>query len=213
GNSYMAKPPYAEIITSLGFVGICIDQLNFGERSGRDELDLFKELIWKGKVLWGLMVFDSLKVVDYIITREEVNEKRIATIGMSMGSTMAWWLAVLDERIKVCIDICCLTDFDELIRTNGLSGHGIYYFVPSLLKYFSTFDINSLIAPRPHLSLAGAFDRLTPIEGLKKIDENLKKVYAVFGKEENWKLKIYNTGHRETLQMREEIIKFLLKHI
>jgi hypothetical protein len=101
GNSYMAKPPYAELITSLGFAGICIDHINFGERSGRDELDLYKELIWYGKVLWGLMVFDSLKTVDYLITREEIDKERIATIGMSMGSTMAWYLSALDERIKI----------------------------------------------------------------------------------------------------------------
>ena len=25
---------------------------------------------------------------------------------------MAWWLAALDTRIKVCVDLCCLTDFD-----------------------------------------------------------------------------------------------------
>lgn len=213
GNSYMEKPPYAEVITSLGLVGICIDHLNFGERSGRDELSLFKELIWYGKVLWGLMVFDSIKTVDYLFTREEVDKERIITIGMSMGSTMAWWLSALDERIKICVDICCLTDFEELIRTNGLQFHGIYYFVPSLLRYFTTSDINSLIAPRPHLSVAGAFDKLTPIEGLKKIDNNMKKVYKIFGKEENWQLKIYNTGHRETYLMRNDIIEFLLKHI
>jgi hypothetical protein len=213
GNSYMAKPPYAELITSLGFAGICIDHINFGERSGRDELDLYKELIWYGKVLWGLMVFDSLKTVDYLITREEIDKERIATIGMSMGSTMAWYLSALDERIKVCIDICCLTDFEELIKVKGLSGHGIYYFVPSLLKHFSTADINSLIAPRPHLSVAGAFDRLTPVDGLLKIDKKLKMIYKKFGKEENWQLKIYNTGHRETFQMRCDIIEFLLKYI
>jgi len=213
GNTYMEKPPYAEVITSLGFVGICIDHINFGERSGRDELDLFKELIWYGKVLWGLMVFDSIKTVDYLITRDEVDKDRIATIGMSMGATMAWWLAALDERIKVCIDICCLTDFHSFVEKKWLSGHGIYYFVPSLLKYFSTSEINSLIAPRNHLSVAGIYDKLTPLDGLKNIDKNLKKIYKKFGKEENWQLKLYPVGHRETFQMRQDIIDFLLKNI
>ena len=30
-----------------------------------------------------------------------------------------------------------------------------YYFVPSLLKKFTTAQINALIAPRAHLGLAG----------------------------------------------------------
>jgi len=55
-----------------------------------------------------------------------------------------------------CMDVCCLTDFDELIKTNGLKGHGIFYYVPSLLKHFQTAQINELIVPRPHLSLNGA---------------------------------------------------------
>ena len=82
-----------------------------------------------------------------------------------MGSTMAWWLAALDERVKVCVDLCCLTDFAALIETRGLDGHGIYYYVPRLLKHFTTAEINALIAPRPHLALAGNYDRLTPSPG------------------------------------------------
>src|SRR5437660_12692244 len=95
-----------------------------------------------------------------------------------MGSTMAWWHAALDERVAACVDICCLTDYQALIETKGLDGHGIYYYVPSLLKHFTTAQINALIAPRPHLSLAGNRDPLTPPQGLDRIDAELKKVYA-----------------------------------
>jgi hypothetical protein len=41
-----------------------------------------------------------------------------------------------------------MTDFEELMKINNLKGHGIYYYVPSLLKHFSTAQINELIAPR-----------------------------------------------------------------
>ncbi|MDZ7371502.1 MAG: acetylxylan esterase, partial [candidate division KSB1 bacterium] len=166
GNSYMASPPYAEELTRLGYAALAIDHWLFGERSGREEIDLFKETLWRGQVLWGKMVYDSLRAIDYLHTRKDVDISRLATLGMSMGSTMAWWVAALDERIKVCIDICCLTDFDALIQHRGLKGHGIYYYVPGLLKHFSTSDINRLIAPRPHLALAGRKDELTPIDGL-----------------------------------------------
>jgi len=53
GNTYMERPPYADEITRLGYAGLAIDAWNFGERSGRLELDLFKELLWHGMVLWG----------------------------------------------------------------------------------------------------------------------------------------------------------------
>ncbi len=60
---------------------------------------MFKAMLWQGMVLWGMMVYDSYKAVDYLASRPEVDPSRIATLGMSMGSTMAWWLAALDPRI------------------------------------------------------------------------------------------------------------------
>ena len=122
---------------------------------------------------------------------------------------MAWWTAALDVRVKVCVDICCLTDFEALIEAQGLDGHGIYYYVPSLLKHFTTAKINALIAPRAHLSLAGNYDRLTPPAGLDRIDRELKRVYETEYAENAWQLKRYEIGHFETAQMRSEIMSFL----
>ncbi len=213
GNTYMYHPSYAEEIVKLNLIGLCIDHYNFGERSGRSELNLYKELIWQNKVLWGLMVFDSLKAMDYLVSRQDVDSQRIGTLGMSMGSTMAWWIAALDTRIKICIDICCLTDYHTYLEGKNLEGHGIYYFVPGIIKYFTTARINSLIAPRLHLSLNGNFDPLTPVKGLDKIDKELKKIYKESGAAENWKLLRFNIGHKETFSMRKKIIEFLKNNL
>lgn len=209
GRSALESPPYAEVLAREGIAALCIDMWNFGERRGRTESELFKEMLWKGQVLWGMMVYDSLRSMDYLAGRPDVDPNRIATMGISLGSTMAWWLAALDERVKVCVDICCLTDYQALIDTRGLDGHGIYYYVPSLLKHFTAAGINALVAPRPHLSLAGNYDELTPPAGLDRIDAQLKKVYADAGAPEAWRLLRYDIGHFETAAMRAEILQFL----
>jgi dienelactone hydrolase len=209
GLDALQAPPYAKALTDMGYCALCIDAWNFCERRGRSESELFKEMLWRGQVLWGMMVYDSIRAVDYLASRPEVNPERLATVGLSMGSTMAWWLAALDERIKVCVDICCLTDFEELIAARGLDGHGIYYYVPRLLKHFDTAQINALIAPRAHLALAGNYDRLTPPRGLDKIDAHLKEVYARLGVCERWRLLRYDTGHFETAHGRAAITQFL----
>jgi len=213
GRSALQKPPYAEALTAEGYCALCMDTWVFGERASRAEMDVFKEMLWKGRVLWGMMIYDSIRGIDYLVTRPEVDSARIGTLGLSMGSTMAWWVAALDERVKVCVDICCLTDFQALLETNGLKGHGIYYFVPSLLKHFTTAQINALIAPRAHLSLAGNLDPLTPPAGLDRIDRELKQVYKVLGRPQNWKLFRYEVGHQETPEMRGEILEFLRKFL
>jgi hypothetical protein len=209
GRDALQQPPYAKALTAAGYAALCIDTWAFGERRGRTESEIFKEMLWRGQVMWGMMVYDSLKAVDYLCGRPDIDKKRIGTLGISMGSTMAWWLAALDVRVKVCIDICCLTDFDELIKAQGLDGHGIYYYVPGLLNHFSTSGINALIAPRPHLSLAGIYDRLTPPAGLAKIDREMKKVYARLRAPRAWELQTYAIGHFETARMRREIMDFL----
>lgn len=211
GRSALQRPPYADALTARGYAALAIDAWMFGERRGRSESEVFKQMLWEGQVLWGMMVFDSLKAIDYLATRDDVDLNRLATLGLSLGSTMAWWVAALDERVKVTVDLCCLTDFQALIETRGLDGHGIYYYVPRLLKHFTTAEINALIAPRPHLGLAGNFDRLTPPAGLDRIDAALRQVYADLGAPEAWKLLRYDIGHFETAAMRAEILAFLTR--
>ena len=214
GREYLAKPPYAEFLTSLGYNALCFDAWIFGERARQQaELESFKNFIWHGQVLWGMMVYDALKAVDYLHTRADVDTQRLATVGMSMGSSTAQWLGALDPRIKVVVDICCLTDWHTLVEVDGLKGHGIYYYVPDLLNHFTTAQMNALTAPRPHLALAGNQDRLTPAAGLEKVDLELQKVYAAAGKPEHWKLLRYEGGHLENPTMREEIRRWLVSHL
>ncbi len=202
-------PPYAGVLAARGICALCIDTWAFGERQGRSESEVFKEMLWRGRVMWGMMVYDNLRALDYLASRADVQADRIATTGISMGSTMAWWTAALDERIKVTIDICCLTEFEDLVQARGLDGHGIYYYVPDLLNHFSCADINALIAPRPHLGIAGEYDRLTPPSGLDKIDARLKRVYADAGAPDAWRMSRYECGHMETGAMRAEVLAWL----
>ncbi len=209
GRSYLQPEPYAKTLTDLGYVGLAIDAWVFGERSHATEEDTFKAMLWEGRVLWGMMVYDSLRALDWLVTRPDVDPARIATLGMSMGSTAAWWIAALDERIKVTVDINCLTDFQALIARHGLKLHGIYYYVPDLLNHFTTSQINALIAPRAHLGLAGLRDALTPLDGLDRIDRDLQQVYASSGHADRWQLLRYDVEHQETAEGRKAVVAFL----
>jgi len=213
GRAYLQPVPYAKVITGLGWTGLCIDAWVFGARGHTSEMDTFKAMLWHGKVLWGMMVYDSLRAIDYLTARPDVDPQRIGTLGMSMGSTMAWWLAALDERIRVTVDLCCLTEFHTLLRCAGLRHHGIYYYVPGLLRHFTTADINALIAPRPHLAVAGRSDPATPAEGLDIIDRELSRIYGEMGAPDHWRLVRYDVGHQETPEARLEAIAFLQCHL
>lgn len=213
GRSGMQPRPYAEELTDMGMSVLCIDAWNFGERHNRTESSLFKEMLWRGEVLWGWMMHDALRAFDYLCQRPDVDPSRVATLGMSMGSTTSWWIAALEERVSVCVDLCCLTEFDALVNDGALDRHGLYYYVPGLLPSFSAADINALIAPRPHLSLAGLNDPLTPAAGLQRIDQVLQRVYESKGAPDAWKLMTEDVGHEETPAMRAAVLRWLERYL
>ena len=176
------QPAYAPVCVEKGLVTLAIDSWCFGERKqeangSQGEEDAFKLMLWRGQVLWGMMMFDEFRALTYLAGRPEVDPSRLGVFGMSMGATKAWWLAGLDPRVRVAMDVCCLTDYESLIAAHGLSGHGAYYFVPALLKHFDTFQINELIVPRAHLSVNGSKDQLTPPAGVEKVRDQLLPLY------------------------------------
>jgi dienelactone hydrolase len=209
-----AQPAYAPVLAEKGIVTLAIDSWCFGERKreqngSEGEQTAFKLMLWRGQVLYGMMMFDELRAMDYLASRPEVDATKLGAFGMSMGATKAWWLAALDPRVKVCMDVCCLTDYDELIKRHGLKEHGIYYYVPSLLKHFQTSDINEMIVPRAHLSVNGRKDPLTPPTGVEKIRDRLLPLYREYGKESDCQIDLFDCAHVELPEMRKEILAWM----
>ena len=209
GRPSIAAPPYGTVLPDLGFAALAIDHWGFGERSSTSERLLNKRFLWEGSTLWGMRVADTLAAFDW--ARARFPRAPIITLGLSMGSTMAWWAAALEPGIAGCIDLCCLAEFDALTATGADDLHGEYFFVPGLRKHFTASDINLLIAPRPHLSCAGAEDPLTPPAGLRAIDDALRPVYADAGDPNAWQQRVFPSGHVESPAMRETVLAFLVR--
>jgi len=209
---------YAPVCVEKGLVTLAIDSWCFGERKKENvgktgEEDAFKLMLWKGQVLFGMMMFDELRALDYLASRPEVNPHRLGAFGMSMGATKAWWLAALDPRVRLCLDVCCLTDYEELIKARALNEHGIYYYVPSLLKHFQSADINELIVPRPHLSVNGRHDPLTPSLGVEKIRDHLLPLYRKHGREMDCHVELFDAAHAELPEMRRLILEWMDRYL
>jgi hypothetical protein len=85
------QPAYAPVCAEKGLVTLAIDCWCFGERKreevGRQgEEDTFKLMLWRGQVLWGMMMFDELRALSYLASRPEVDPARVGAFGMSMGA-------------------------------------------------------------------------------------------------------------------------------
>jgi hypothetical protein len=209
GRPALQSPTYGEALTARGWAVLAIDHWGFGERQHPSESALVKRLLWQGRTLWGWRVHDTLAALDWLRLQPGLETLPVVSLGLSMGSTMALWAAALDERIAACVDLCCAAEYDALLRSGGFEGHGEYFFVPGLLEQFTLAEIAALIAPRPHLSLAGRADPLTPSEGLSSLDGALQSVYTALGASPHWRQIVEPGGHAETPTMRASVLDWL----
>jgi dienelactone hydrolase len=230
-NTNGGAEPLGEVFVRAGYVVLAPDASWYGGRADltpagpaeayrRDgpgsvraaQESLFKYHLWMGRTLWGMFVHDDQVALDYLCSRPEVDRRRIGATGMSMGSTRAWWLAAVDDRVAAVVAVACLTRYQNLIAHGELRAHGVYYFTYGLLKHFDTEGVLALIAPRPLLALTGDLDHGSPVDGIKVLAEQVGRVYQVAGAPERFRNVIYpDTGHVYTPQMRAEMLAWFAR--
>jgi len=213
------------MLARKGYVVAAIDAYFNGERIGKgpagkledksgQEATLFKLYLWQGRTLWGMMLRDEQCLIDYLETREEVDKSRIGATGMSMGCTRAWWLAAIDDRIQAIVGVACFTRYTNLISHGNVRAHGIYYFVPGLLKHFDTEAIYALVAPRPMLMLSGDQDGGAPTDGIEVLETKLGAVYELTGHRDQFRSVVYkNTGHEYLPEMKDEMTHWFERYL
>ncbi len=210
-------------LAEAGFVVLGIDGPCFGERNGcgpdgpqqkdgSGEMSAAKFHLWAGRTLWGMILRDDLSALDYLCSRPEVDAQRIGVTGISMGSTRSWWIMALDDRPRAAVCVACMTRCEELIRAGMLKAHGIYYFVPGMLKHFDTEAVIALAAPRPMLFMTGDQDGGSPVEGVKRLGEVVGQVYALHGDDAKSRFEnaIYpGVGHVYLPEMWERTVQWM----
>jgi dienelactone hydrolase len=209
GRPALQQPAYGPALARRGWAALAIDHRGFGERRHTPERALFKRALWEGATLLGLRIADAVAATGWARSDLRFAGRPLAAFGFSMGSTIAWWSAALDPRVDAVVEMCCLSEFGPLLDSGGYDLHAEYFFVPGLLREFTAASINALIAPRPHLSLAGRDDPLTPPAGLEAIDRELREACARAGAPRAWRQSVHPTGHGETPAMRAEVLAFL----
>src|SRR5207244_11408268 len=128
--------PLGEVLVRAGYVVLAPDAYWHGERAGtgpagsaetgRAEMESLHKLhLWMGRTLWGMFVRDDQIALDYLCGRPEVDGSRVGATGMSMGSTRAWWLAAVDERIACTVGVACLTRYQNVIPHGQLRQPGV----------------------------------------------------------------------------------------
>ncbi len=213
GREYLQQP-WGPMLARAGYVTLCIDMPCSGERAGVRESAAAKAAIWYGRSLIGQMVSDHAAALSYLAGRDDVDASRIGGFGISLGSTLTYWLAALDTRLKTIAHLCCYADYATLVELGAHDNHGVYLLVPGLLNHISTGEIAGMVAPRAQLICVGADDELTPPLSVERAIPVTRGMYQALGAGE--KLEIFvqpGVRHQETAQMRGKVLALLAREL
>lgn len=205
------QAPFGPALADLGIASLAIDLAPFGARQGEGpEGALAKAALWQGRPLMGRMLAELHAAFLWLATRPDVDAARIATLGVSMGGTHAYWLAALEPRIAASAHLCVLSDLAPLIATGAHDLHAPYMTVPGLLAEGDMGDVAALIAPRPQFVGLGGTDPLTPEAARTPA---LARLAAAYGAGPLMVHLSPDTGHVETAAMRAAVLAFLNRHL
>jgi dienelactone hydrolase len=200
------------VFARAGYVTLAIDMPVFGKRSTVTESAAAKALLWYGKGLFGQMLCDHSAALTYLASRPDVDPARIGAFGISMGCTLSYWLAAMDQRIKAVAHLCCFADLRKMVELGNHDGHGVYLIVPGLLNEADAGAIGALVAPRPQLICIGEADSLTPPAAVALAWDETSAAYA----NAPGRLQLVSepgVEHQETPRMREAALRFFAENL
>jgi Acetyl xylan esterase (AXE1) len=156
-------------------------------------------------------IWDGIRAVDYLLTREDVDPERINITGTSGGGFQTTLIAALDSRIKVVAPSCYITalamrvynrifkdpDSDPEQDLDGMISNGLDHAGLLLLMY-----------PRPVFVSAAVLD-FFPIEGTIQTVHEVKSIYEKFGHADRIGMHEGYHGHQFSDENQEAAVNFL----
>jgi len=204
---------YAAELCARGYVTLAPDAIGFEDRrhprlpGPEYERFLSQELLLKGLTLQGKLIWDVMRAVDYLCSREEVDSKRIGMMGHSLGGIETWFSMALEPRIEAGVVSCGTSTYAAVLA--GEVNHNFGFYVPAILKWGDVSDVVSMAAPRPMLLLAGEEDEWFPIAGAREVAARARMLYRRLGAGDGIELLVSSGGHALTDEMQNRAYHWL----
>src|SRR5207249_8450428 len=119
----------------------------FNRRASQSE-QLVGRTIYSAGFTWsGVIFWDDVRTVDYLLTRPEVDPRRIGCVGLSVGGLRSCHLAPLDDRIKAAVIVGWMASFPAQLKAHMRHSIGHTMLVPGLYRYMDYPDVATLAMP------------------------------------------------------------------
>lgn len=153
-------------------------------------------------------IWDGMRAIDYLQSRDDIIADRIGCTGNSGGGTLTSYLMALDDRIVAAAPACYLTTFRKLIETKGAQDAEQNIF-GQLAFGMDEPDYVMMRAPKPTLVLAGRRDATFNIDGTWDLFRQSKSFYSRLGYPERVAINDADLPHGFYMQQREAAARWM----
>ncbi len=220
GKAAEAYQTFAQSLVKQGYICLLYDPIGQGERLQYVREDLTARLgpgvtehlhagnqqFLVGEFLGMWRAWDGIRALDYLLTRDDVDQQHLGVTGNSGGGTMTTWLCGVEHRWTMAAPSCFVTTFRHNME-NELPADTEQCPPRALALGLDHADFLAALAPRPIIILAKERDYFDA-RGAEEAYARLQRLYGLLGAEENIRLFIGPTTHGYTQENREAMYQW-----
>jgi cephalosporin-C deacetylase-like acetyl esterase len=215
GKLALPVQSFCAAAATLGIITLVYDPIGQGERleGWRGHGNLNALLV--GQCQLGLMVWESIRALDYLQSRPEVDPGRVGMTGASGGGLNTFFTTAIEDRFACAIPVAYPCTFSAAMQAerdlNWEDGTDVCNQVPQVMSYAEMSDIASLFLPKPYLILSGTRDKIFPIAGVRQIASEIDHNYKLAGAPEPFRFAEFDEEHGYQLGLRQAAYGWLKK--
>ena len=205
-----------------GFVALVIDCIGQGERQvaeyakvhsppGNAHQIVGTQAFIAGTHVFNFMVWDTVRAVDYLVSRPEVDPERIACTGCSGGGMMTTYVLAFEPRIAVAVPACNPCTWSHRVRANLATDHEQVFFGAFAAGVDPRGDPLFCQVPKPLLINATSDDNLNPPSGVWELSTWLYKAYSAHGEPHKFQTTMVKAPHGYNKEQREVAYSWMLQ--
>ena len=161
-----------------------------------------------------LEVLDARRALDVLAARPEVDAGRLGFTGESGGSNSTYWVAALDDRVRLSVPVCSVSTFDYWIdKDRNWDWHQR---PPGARRVADIGVLLALHAPRPTLVVTSkrrTDDLEFPWEEAERSYRWARRVYELYGAEGKISHVESATGHGYQADKRRELYAWVEREL